>query len=1123
MGSHHLDPGVPRRGALLASLDGLGHAARLERVCLLGRDHASDPALASLIDALLAGDAYEGVLAVHLAQAARDLGRLAGALDHPSLTVVRHAAFYLERMPEADAALEARVATAAPAIRRHLLKGIVRAGRHRLGRALFPGVLAAHGPRDAALLLPCLAASDAASALRELEHGVTGWNPLVRRHPELVRDTLRDALAAAPEALRAAVWARRWPLVTTLADARPADLLALALAFVSSVPWPRLRDLLGALTRTSVEDVLTLLEHPALRGAYDALPIGLLNALDRFTGPQLIRLAQLLRERPESLAAVLSRLAPSRREALLDAVYAGEDTGLREWPEVLLAALPRARQRREAARMLGLAAVVADPTRTLRLTAFLDLAAAQPVLVRAARAADADARGQALALLVACAGRAHDLSGVLPIVAQRMRNEQDPVRLTAIRALAGVPARAFSPSDAPALEAIATSVAEARDTSWSTRQALQELAHKLLRSHAAAPDGVLFTAGLALLRRLAEQTPHLNLPRLDAGMPRGTAARLFAALAPLLRAATDRERPGLLLDLATAFGRRAFEVPELTVALERLVGQKPDSVSSRAISLLLDDPAERDARVARFLAWDPSVIAIAPVHQHLHRRRQEWLDPFLTGEPIEGRFLSGKTIYVLPLDDGFFRWLPRQQRAFAALLERAVADREQPSFTRAHALAVRARLAVTTAADLAPYLAAATVPVREAALGALVWTDRPADALPLLLEHLDGDAARVAMYAMPRCARYVPPAQLAAALAGLATDPARKVTVRKEALRLLGTFRGPGALAVLAGVLAQPELHKDVAIAVGHAARALADAPEALELLALLAAHPEPDVARSLLDGTSASLPAAARAAYAELVLGLLTHPDPLTRRATASALPWWVAGCEVDGARALAARARDLGETACWDVALDGLVALAETAPTGAVLVDTAAALAREAPPEAVILPERDLPARQRLTGLVARLCAMPAHRRYERRAILDAVAQACAAHDDLWHLGAQLTLAATELALPEAAERLRALSAHPLAAAHVDALAAWLEAHAVAASQASPDALTEHAEALGSARPAAARLALALVTAAGRRGSWPTGIQARLAALRAHPDVAVRAAARDVIVHPEPVLTLA
>ncbi|MCZ0990976.1 hypothetical protein O1M54_45130 [Streptomyces diastatochromogenes] len=44
--------------------------------------------------------------------------------------------------------------------------------------------------------------------------------------------------------------------------------------------------------------------------------------------------------------------------------------------------------------------------------------------------------------------------------------------------------------------------------------------------------------------------------------------------------------------------------------------------------------------------------------------------------------------------------------------------------------------------------------VAEGALAALPWTDRPRQALPVLLEQAGGDRARVAVYAAERAARF---------------------------------------------------------------------------------------------------------------------------------------------------------------------------------------------------------------------------------------------------------------------------------------------------------------------------------------------------------------------------------
>ncbi|HEU4535899.1 MAG TPA: hypothetical protein VFS00_17365, partial [Polyangiaceae bacterium] len=221
-------PTLPREDALLAELDSLSFSGRIRRAAAVGRAHAADPALPALLDALLAGDAYRGTLAVWMAQAARRLDRLAAALAHRSLLVRRLATLELARLvpdaPDAPgpapappgaaagaspgegggegvpgaAEVAGLVHAAAPALRRELLKGLVREGKHGLARSLFDEVLARYGPAEAAPLLASLDDGALRARLPELAHAVAAWRPLFSRHPEAVLAYLVDRLEASP-------------------------------------------------------------------------------------------------------------------------------------------------------------------------------------------------------------------------------------------------------------------------------------------------------------------------------------------------------------------------------------------------------------------------------------------------------------------------------------------------------------------------------------------------------------------------------------------------------------------------------------------------------------------------------------------------------------------------------------------------------------------------------------------------------------------------------------------------------------------------------------------------------------------------------------------------------------
>ena len=1108
--------GLPR------CLDDLSFSERLRAAAALARGHADDPALPRTIDAMLAAGAHEGMLAVVMAQAVRDRTRLVAAIGHRSLLVRRAAIEAMLRtdpVPEDSLTLPALVHALPPALRRALLKAIVRSGRREVGRALFAGVLERHGPREAAMLLPVLEDSTLRAHLPGLAHAIGSWRSLYLRHPAAVVAHLEARLTEAAPRDQPGVWQHHHAVIAALAERGGAALLDLLDRFGESCPVHLLWARLGELARADAERLVTLLERPRMRdmAGRAGLPRRLLNQIGRFTPAQRIRLARLLGERPELLALLLKVVAPAQREALLAEATAGQELAQRIWPDVLLDSLPRALRRREATRMCTLAPVRADPDRVQALSAYLDLAAAELALDPALRAADAALRGPAIARLIACAGREGTMTTTLARLAPRLKNDQDPVRLQAFTALALVPPAVFMAADADSLRALVVAATEARDTSHATRQQIQQLAFRLIRTHAGVTGDALFQAGLDVLVRLAGQTQSLSLPDLSRGLPRRTAPEIVAALGPRIAAANAREQPALVIALGTALGRRAHGLTALTALLEPLRDSKPDHIAMQAITLLLSDPRTRDERVRALLAWDGSVIAIHPVLMHLHLRRQAWLDPYLDGTPVSGRFRTGRTIFVLGVASGFHRWLPRQQQAFARLLARAGHDKGQASINRATVIARLARLPITIVADFDPYLQSREVPVIEAALGALAWMDAPADALPVLLEHLDGDRARVAMYALPRVARFIDGATLAAALLDLIAGPGRKVTVRKEALRLLGEHRSAASVPALLAALARPDLHKDVAIAVGHAARSLLDDPRALEILASLAASPEPDIARSLLDPRPELLPAPARPGYAALVLGLMRHPDLAIRRAAALVVPAWSSGQEETIADVLGATLQDLVGGDTWSEACAALVEVGADGRAGAALLRATTGLASRADDPGPDPTERDLPAYQRLLALCDALCEAELDRRLRLRSTHAALADALAA-DLLWPLACALRISAIDLGEPAAAAALLDLAADARAELFVEVLIDCLEGQVEdSTARTGPQALLDLAAALAAGPPVAARLAVVVTAAAGVRAAWPAPAVAQLNELRAHRDLRTRHAARQVFTRAE------
>ena len=246
-------------------------------------------------------------------------------------------------------------------------------------------------------------------------------------------------------------------------------------------------------------------------------------------------------------------------------------------------------------------------------------------------------------------------------------------------------------------------------------------------------------------------------------LPRGAETALVDALLPRLEADAAHDRFDTALRLTAALHRRAWELPALQSLADRARRAADDATVRTAVGLWLAPPATRPARVAAVLATDPSTIVIRRVQDTVERSRTDLLDDLLR-RPPRGRFLRGKGHHVPDFRPAPGRWLPRQLRAFATLLESIARDTARPAWERAWAIRLRGPL--PGGADVLGRLAhrpgsdgPEAVTVVEAALAALGHADDPRAAVAVLLAHVDGDRARVAVPATRRCVDLLAPAR----------------------------------------------------------------------------------------------------------------------------------------------------------------------------------------------------------------------------------------------------------------------------------------------------------------------------------------------------------------------------
>jgi hypothetical protein len=1107
---------------LLEELDSLGYGARLARVATLGREARGSPSLPTLLAELVAGDAYEATLALVMARAAREDAALLRGLTHPSRSVRARAAAYAGTSLRNDAALEQLLPELPSQTRRRVLKGVGLARRETLAARLLPSVRAHHGDNEAALLLPALEAEGVRRHLPELAHAVRAWGTLVHRHPDVVLAFLQAQFTEASRWERDnlfVTWRQPLAVLTLL---RGEAVLALVREYTS--PWSLpvvVVEAMPRLARRHPEQSSQLLTRPAYRESLRGrvLRKGVLREVVRsFSSAQRGALVRALKD-SEVLIELLRMTPPSERADLYTQSFAQHFNGLppRELvDEKLLAVLPDALRDAEAARLLDWSKGRDNRVHLLSTLAFRAIEHSRGPLREAAFASKAEDRARALALLVrSTALSRRGMTETLAELSSRLRNEQDPVRREVLQELRKVPASLFTPEHLPFLEALVRDTQEARDASEVTLAALQHLAEELVRAHVTEHRSPLFQFALKLLeRRLTGQDEESGHLRFD-DLPHGAEHHLVAALLPRIRAAGFQERCLLVLNLCEALGRRAWNVDMLQALLEPLTEAETSWHAHRAIQLWLEPPRTRDVRVRKLLARDASAaIAFPQVAEHLHRYRQEWLDPYLDGRPIQGRFSTNEALYDYRLfRSGFHRWLPRQQARYRDLLLRMANGEVRCSWERVELLDVLTRIPAVTEQYLLPFLGWHDVPTMEAALGALAWLDQPTPALPVLLEHLDGDRARVAMDAVPRVAEELPPDTRTAALATLLTRDRLKVTVHKEVVRLLGTARDARSVALLHQQWERPRLHRDVRIAVGHAARRLLETEEsAWEILEAMARDPDTYVAASLLGQRPEFLPARLRARYAALVLHLVGHPEPDVRSQASTALTAWAPVREEQVARTLVARIQELSSGAGWKEAVETLVSVAREGHAFEQVVACAAGLVSAPVPVAHDAgTERDLPARQRLEHLCTRLLDLPRPLLPRLRSRFAELSRVLDRDASLWPLSARLRLFPVLCGKDAAAltDVLRVLTAEvceeplfaPVLASMVGA------AVELPCGEYPPEFLLDVAARVEAEAPL---IALELVRVAGNRQYWQGDAARRhLRTLRQHPRLSVRTAA--------------
>ena len=459
---------VPSLAKLSREFERSTHSARVRRMALLGRDERGTAALAKLLDELGRGTGYEQYLALVAAEVAEDRLRVFAATQSP-LHRVRSfafgAAFRLGVAPDvlwdaadragaSDRAYVARLVAKAPSA--DLADRLIDEVRRRRGDSAAASMLRGCQPQTVARLLP------------QLDHAVRSWRALAKRHDQPVLDHVETVIRAAPPSRRDQLWRRYEPAIAVVLRVHERRVLSLLDEIgPSSGAASVVRGQLGWLTRRNPSWVGRALLAPEYRPVLSrsGLPSGLRRTARLLGTADREALARVLRDRPANLARFLRSFPPAERAAIFRGAYADVDRAQLVVSGDVMRALPIDVRTTEAQRMLQLRVARENPAVEATFTAYLPIALARPALEARTSAALAEDRAVAHGLLVSCAAVSRSpegLAAALSYVTQRVRNEQDPVRLAVANAIAAVPPTLIGSSHLDPLASFVTSVVEAR-------------------------------------------------------------------------------------------------------------------------------------------------------------------------------------------------------------------------------------------------------------------------------------------------------------------------------------------------------------------------------------------------------------------------------------------------------------------------------------------------------------------------------------------------------------------------------------------------------------------------------------------------------------------------------------
>jgi hypothetical protein len=846
---------------LLQILESLNHADRTKQMVEWGQRSQTDPNVAATLYQLSRGNFYERYLALQSCFGSRNQTFITQSLSDPS-QCIRTLAFRLMALFGEDAIVLAALETIPSKLRRKLLYRLYRRGR----QAIVDQCLNQTATTNTEELIDVLSFGSSHVVNQHIHlllerGGSRDWIRLSRRHPALVAQTLRQTAETAEELNpRLIHWVNA--VLPYLAELCPDDALNLCQALMRTTSIAQIN--VQSLVQRHSHQIAELICQSNDRAYCDFTAV--IQKLEFSQLEALINHGYLY-----SPQYWLAKLPSPVRSQLYETYNQRWRDANGILPVPLVKVLTRSQRLQEAHYHLNLPLLQTRPAERLPYAAFLPWEEAWDCLKSFILNPDPDLRCIAWRSLVETVRFNRDrVPDLLKKIGDRC-NEQDPVRGAILATLAGLQPGLWQPDHLEPLTQVVQAALNAADLSAATACSIERFVIRLLPFHP------LWSA--EQLAHLCKVRGRFSVYNLGQRLSNAQVRQMAPLLLPVFRAWEDRDRARHLITVAHCFSNRLKVFEGLVEILERIIQGKYESwVSSGALSVLATHHRDRlRLLVPALIHQDPSWMTQQVVQSYIHHHRQDLLTPFLQRNTYSGKFATGKTTFVLSMYDGFNRWTLNQQQQFAETLSNVTHDdwqNHRSIFCVMGQLGNLQAVQPNRLIELA-HVGNTNLAIRDYALRVLARRDN-GDGIPFLLEAMDDDRARIAIYALRTAILSMPPQ---AAVNLLKSIPLERITVAKEVMRLMGEFTLESAYQELLTWYQQP-LHRDVRVALLRSLWLHLERTETWDILEQAALSEDGAIATMVSRTFCDRLSTMAQQKLLTLLIALMQHADPLVRMA---------------------------------------------------------------------------------------------------------------------------------------------------------------------------------------------------------------------------------------------------